>query len=136
MFAGLFTVKYDYPSRGYPSSYYKMHFEIKDINVLTRRNKIHEPCIKSMASYDHLILVKKLTEIGCYPTYMRFQKVGKLNIPKCNNASQMKKIAALGMNLHDESIKQPCRAISRIDYTYHEIENLDDEPQMDPLSDE
>ena len=76
-----------------------------------------------------------MTEIGCYPTYMRFQKVGKLNIPKCNNASQMKKIAALGMNLHDESIKKPCRAISRIDYTYHEIENLDDEPQMDPPTD-
>ena len=47
----------------------------------------------------------------------------------------MKEISALGMNLHDESIKRPCRAISRIDYTYHEIENLDDEPQMDPPTD-
>ena len=135
LFAGLFTVKYDYLSRGYPPSYYKMHFEIRDIDVLTRRNKIHEPCIESMASYDHLIIAKKLAEIGCYPAYMQFQIVQKLNLPKCDNASQMKEIAALGMNLHDESIKRPCRAISRIDYTYQEIENFDEESVMDPPPD-
>ena len=88
-----------------------------------------------MASYDHLIIAKKLTEIGCYPAYMQFQIVQKLNLPKCDNASQMKEIAALGMNFHDASIKQPCRAISRIDYTYLEIEKLDDEPQIDPPPD-
>ena len=124
LFAGLYTVKYDYPARPWwvPPSNYKMHFEIRDIDVVTRRNKIHEPCIESMESYDHLIISKKLTEIGCYPAHMHFYQVEKFNLPKCHNARQMKEIAALGMKHNDESIKRPCRAISRIDYTYHEIE--------------
>ena len=99
---------------------------------VTRRNKINEPCIESMTNYDHLIIVKKLTDIGCYPPYMHFHNNEKLNLPKCNNASQMKEISALGMNLHDESIKRPCRAISRIDYTYHEMDKSDDGTQIDP----
>ena len=63
---------------------------------------------------------------------MHFHKVEKFNLPKCHNARQMKEIAALGMKLNDESIKWPCRAISRIDYTYHEIEKrrpLDPPPE-------
>ena len=122
LFSGLYTVKYDYLSRGDKNSNYKMHFEIRDIDVVTLRNKVLEPCIENMTSYDDLIIAKKLTEVGCYPPHVDFDKISKSKLPKCSNATQMKEIASLGMGLHDESVNRPCRSISRIDFTYHEIE--------------
>ena len=122
LFSGLYTVKYDYPSRTGKNSNYKMHFEMRDIDVVTRRNKRLEPCIENITSYDRLIIDKKLTEVGCYPPHVNFNEISQSDLPKCNNATQMKEIASLGMGLHDESVEQPCRSISRIDFTYHEIE--------------
>ena len=122
LFSGLYTVKYDYLSRKGKNSNYKMHFEIRDIDVVTRRNKELDPCIESMTSYDHLIIAKKLTEVGCFPPHVNFNEISNSNLPKCHNATQMKEIASLKMGLHDESLNPPCRSISRIDFTYHEID--------------
>ena len=135
LFAGLYTVKYDYPSRTGKNSNYKMEFEIRDIDVVTRRSKVVEPCIESMTNYDHLIIDGKLTEVGCYPPYVYYKAISNASLPKCSNASQMKEIAALGMGLHDESVDQPCRSITRIDFTYHEIEkeSISDGVKIVPL---
>ena len=122
LFSGLYTVKYDFLSREGKTSNYKMHFEIRDIDVVTRRNKVLEPCIENMTSYDNLIITNKLTEIGCYPPHVKFNEISKSHLPKCSNATQMKEIASLGMGLHNESVNRPCKSISRIDFTYHEID--------------
>ena len=90
-----------------------MRFKVRNIDVITRRNKIHEACVEDWKNYDNELLEFIMSRVGCHPPHWKTQT----NVPVCSNASQMKK-----PQLHKarESFQFPCKMIDRLDFTYLE----------------
>ena len=66
-----------------------MRFIIKDMDVITRRNKYDENCIEDWRRYDEKIMEKIIDDKNCRPPHW----VSNLNLPLCTNSSDMKRFA-------------------------------------------
>lgn len=55
-FKAFYTLKYLYESRGNSSKSYWMKFTVKNVDVISRRNKPQEPCIEDWKHFDDYIL--------------------------------------------------------------------------------
>ena len=113
-FTGIHTIKYDWPLRTNKSKNYLMKFIVKDIEVVTRRNKSPEPCVEDWMNYDQHMMEKMMTEAGCRPPHWSPYS----NLPICSNATQMKRFASQPRSF----VHPPCKNIERVDYVYEEID--------------
>ena len=86
-----------------------MRFIIKDMDVITRRNKYDENCIEDWRRYDEEIMDRIIVDTNCRPPHW----VSNLNLPLCSNSSDMKRFA-IASNLASNKYERPCRSIARL----------------------
>ena len=114
------TIRSIWPVRKNNDSYI-MAFLVKAVEVVNRRNKKRNPCVKEWDKYDEMVLEEHIKSIGCRAPYQNLD-----NFPICENKQDMKKVA---FHLDGEimaSHPPPCREATLIDYNYREIECIDD----------
>ena len=102
---------------------YIMHFHVKAITVVDRRERFGSPCMDDRAGYDQYVRNSIVKEQGCKPSYWK----SKLDIAQCSS-EKMKNftIEKTFMNLHmNRNIIWPCTFIEQVDYEYLE----DDDPE-------
>ena len=115
-FTSYYTVKTEWGSRENKSKSFKMNFRIKNIDVITNRNKGKERCIENWKDYDQYIMNDIMVETGCHPPHW----ISKNGLPVCSNSTQMKKFADQPTTAKVEMYDPPCKIIERLDYTYDE----------------
>ena len=123
-----YTLNFNWESRENKPKNYKMEFNINNINVISRRNKAQESCVKDWRNYDEFVMRTMMTKSGCHPPQWRetFAWNTSLDLPLCQNTSQMKIFAEQPTIAKIESLMPPCRSIDRLHYHYHEKENTKD----------
>ena len=52
-FTAFNTLKFDFASKENTNKYYRMRFKVRNIDVITRRNKIREACVEDWKNYDN-----------------------------------------------------------------------------------
>ena len=117
-FTSYYTIKHDFNSRQNESNEYGMTFEVRNIDVISRRNKKDEPCVEDWRNYDNNFMESLMTDVGCQPPHWKFQS----KLPICSSAKQMKHFSDQPGTYDIEFATQPCKAIDRLDYTYTENE--------------
>ena len=88
---------------------FALRFIIKDMDVITRRNKYDENCIEDWRRYDEEIMEKIIVDTNCRPPHW----VSNLNLPLCTKSSEMKRFA-IATNLASNKYERPCRSIARL----------------------
>ena len=96
-----------------------MHFRTKNIEVITRRNRIRRPCEENWRNYDNSIMEAMMKKAGCRPPHWKTT----LDLPICSKPNQMKILSKQPDTMEIESFIQPCKVISQLDYTYVERED-------------
>ena len=97
---------------------FKMKFQVKDIDVITRRNKIRNPCFENWINHDEFILDQIMNRIGCRPPHW----TTRLNLSVCSDTTKMKKFVRQPSYAIIESFHSPCRIIDQLDYLYQEYD--------------
>lgn len=110
------TLKANFASKQNTNNYYTMFFKVRNIDVITRRNKIHEACVEDWKNYDNKLLEFRINRAGCHPPYWKTQS----KLPVCANAFQMEL-----PQTHNapESFGLPCKMVERLDFSYREIDH-------------
>lgn len=93
---------------------FMIRFIIKDMDVITRRNKYDENCIEDWRRYDEKIMEKIITDTNCRPPHW----VSNSSLPLCTNSSEMKNFY-IASNLASNKYERPCRSIARIATIYN-----------------
>ena len=92
----------------------KVEINVRDMEVLERRNKKMQRCIEDKA-YDYLIIDKILSEVGCAPPYLK----NASEFPLCSNEDEMRQIDDLTFNYyHGTSQARPCKEIVKINVDF------------------
>ena len=112
-FTAFNTFKFDFVSKQNTDNTYGMWFEVHNIDVITRRNKIHETCVEDWKNYDHLLMEFMMNKAGCHPPHWKTH----MDLPVCTNASQME---SHPISKARESFGLPCKMIDRLDFSYQE----------------
>ena len=128
-FKSFYTLKWINDSRGDSSESYWMKFTVKNVDVISRRNKPQEPCIEDWKHFDDYILNSMAIENGCYPKYWNLTA----NVPYCENTMQLKRFKDQPTQAMIESHSSPCRFIDRLDYIYEELDEITIDNQIDSL---
>ena len=115
-FTGYYTWKSHFDPRHNQTKNYKIVFKIHNIDVITRRNKLRQPCLKDTENYDHHFMQIWMQEVGCRPPQWKFENS---KLPLCSNANQMKEFRNQPDIMYVESFDPPCRTIAQLDYFYH-----------------
>ena len=71
-FTAYYTIKHDFPTRQNKSNEYDMIFEVRNIDVITRRNKYDVPCVEDWRNYDQNFMKSLMNDIGCNPSHWKF----------------------------------------------------------------
>ena len=109
-----------WPARGTdaPKSY-AMHFRVRGIEVLERRNKYRKPCGMKFPDLDSMIRDSVLKEISCKPPFWNSSS----SLPLCSNQETMKNATNLiSKLLYDDANRAtrlkslPCRGLEKIQY--------------------
>ena len=123
-FTAYYTIKNDFDSRQNKSDNYRMVFRVQNIDVIVRRNKMHEPCLDGEQHYDDLYIQKWTQTVGCRPYHWNFEDKND-KTPICSNSSQMKKFLMQPDTIDVESFTPPCKTIDQLEYIYHEEDITD-----------
>ena len=115
-FTAYYTIKTDFTSMHSKDYNYKIEFDVRNIDVITRRNKFLEPCVEDWRNYDDRFMQNKVNEVGCRPPHWKTIS----DLPLCSDAIQMKSFSRQPRTAEIESFGPPCSVIYRLDYTYHE----------------
>ena len=91
------------------------------MDVITRRNKINEPCLEDWKRFDKSYMEYMINKNGCRPPHWKMSP----NISICTNTKKMEPFSIQPCTCAIKSFMDPCRVIDRIDYTYDE-QDLDD----------
>ena len=121
-FPAIYTIKSDFSPRQNKRNNYTMQFNIKNMEVITRRNRIGEPCEQDWRNYDKHIMEGMMKKVGCRPPHWNTI----LDLPICSEPNQMKTLSRQPGTAMVESFIQPCKVISQLDYTYEEHEEDDE----------
>ena len=118
-FTSLDAIKSDFDFRKNTTNNYRMQFRVRNVEVITRRDKKYEPCVKEWKYYDLYYQQYWMNQFGCRPPYWKF---GNDNVlPVCSTLNEMKKFSR---NFHitkdNQLIKPPCKVIDRLDYIFEE----------------
>ena len=109
-----------WPARGTDAQKnYAMHFRVRGIEVLERRNKYRKPCGMKFPDLDSMIKDSVLKEISCKPPFWNSSS----SLPLCSNQEKIKNATNLiNKLLYDDanraaSLKSlPCRGLEKIQY--------------------
>ena len=112
--SGLNTLKSRYNLNN--TKNYRMTFELSNVDVITRRNKLNEPCIEKWEKYDIHFMQNWANKVGCRPPQWKKQN----NLPVCSNPDQMQNFSREPSDREIDSFYPPCKFIDEFDYTYHE----------------
>ena len=113
--------KWAWPKRTNSSSQnFVMAFTRRNMDVLVRRNKRTKSCNEDWLNYDKSILEKQMKFIGCRPPYYY-----SIDLPVCSTKENLKKVAP---PTPEDLNKYPpaCRAISKLQFDYQDIDEDDD----------
>ena len=116
-FTGYYTIKYDFVSRHNKSNPYAMAYRVRNMGVISRRNKKNDPCIEDWRQYDQQFMEHKMNEIGCRPPHWKTT----YDLPTCTNANHMKTFSRHPTNAEIEVFFQPCKVVNWLDYSYEEF---------------
>ena len=111
------TVESNWGKKG-PTTEYTMKFEVQNILVMKRRNKLQEHCEIDWNKNDNILINEILEDIKCTLPHW----IINTTYPICQR-EQLKKIDNMFRRLR-HSIP-PCQAIEKILYTYEEAEGLE-----------
>ena len=111
------SIKKIWPLRQKSDENYVIRFDIKNMDVITRRNKYHDNCIVDWKQYDKHILDKFMVNMKCRPPHWNITS----KLPLCSNATEMKRFAKAA-NVASNDYEPPCKSIARIDYNYSELD--------------
>ena len=100
------------PSRQKKGKSYKKIYEVGNIEVITRRNRIHEPCEEDWKHFDQHIMEGIMRKAGCFPPHLKTN----LDLPICSNPNQMKIFSKQPTTVEMESYIQPCKVINQLSY--------------------
>ena len=107
------SVKKKWPKRTEKKEH-SMNFIVNQIEILKRRNKRKDPCIKDDLKYDEVVLEKHLDKVGCKTSYQKTTQELKL----CESKEKMEDASSPPKEL------KPCTTASTVAYEYHE-EDID-----------
>ena len=113
------TVKNDFSPRQNKNRNYFIIFQTQNIEVITRRNRIREPCEEDWKNYDTHIMEGMMKKAGCCPPHWKTI----LDLPICSKPSQMKTFSRQPDTAKIASFIQPCKVISNLDYNYEEFDD-------------
>ena len=99
------------------NSSYALHFAVKSIEILKRRNKRKEPCFDDFNNYDDHVLENGMRTIGCRPPYQK----SIYNLPICGTKEDMQKVNNY-LRLEVGKNYPPCVEITDMQYSYSEFE--------------
>lgn len=112
------TFKYNWPFRNRKTNY-RMAFKIKSFELLQRRNKRTQPCIKDWKHYDTLLSNHQIEEAGCRTPY----QTKAVNKSICTSSKQMKMAQISVSNKLPTDFPPPCLEMSIIDYNFEEFDH-------------
>ena len=112
-FTAYYTVK---PNIINSSSKHSIKFMVRDVDVITRRNKKNEPCVEDWRNYDDQFMQSLMQKVGCHPPHWK----SKYDLPTCSVASQMKTFSMQPNTYAVESFGLPCTTIDRLQYFSYE----------------
>ena len=95
-----------------------MQFQITDVEVSKKRNKIGSPC-HDWENYDDTILTQHIKRTGCRAPYHGNMLGGEL----CSSKELMKNVAYNIPRL-DHGILSPCKTMEKINFKYLETDML------------
>ena len=122
-FTASYNLKDDFSSRQNKTTNNVMQFNTRNIEVLTRRNRIREPCEEDWRNYDIYVMKAMMKKAGCRPPHWKTI----IDLPICSRPDQMKSFARAPKPREIESfIIQPCKVLSDFDYKYEEYNSTDD----------
>ena len=119
-FISYHTVKSDWSSRQNRSESYSMSFRIKNIDVITNRNKPKKRCIVDWRDHDKYIMNSIMNDVGCRPPHW----LPSSNLSFCQSNEQMKNFIPLPPTDRVERYDPPCKHIERLDFNYQEIDAI------------
>ena len=122
-FTSYYTIKYDFKDRKNPNESYVMIYSISNIDVVTRRNTLQEPCIEKWKNFDKYLMDEMVMKAGCHPPHWSSTQ----NFSLCKNKVQMKKFSRQPSTATVEMHIPPCKIIDRLDYFYEEIDAKNDD---------
>ena len=93
-----------------------MTFNVRNIDVITRRNKIEEPCVEDWKNFDKKFMEKLINDVGCHPSHWKLES----KLPDCKSAKEMKYFSEEPSAYEVAIATQPCKIIDRLDYSYTE----------------
>ena len=118
IFTSYYTIKKEWNSRVNKSKNYDMAFRIKNIDVITNRDKPKQRCLVNWREHDEYVMNNIMRETGCHPPHW----ISSTNLSVCSNARQMKVFRAQPSTDKVESFDPPCKHIERLDYRFEETD--------------
>ena len=110
------------------SDVFKVEFNIKDVEVLSRRNRREMPCVDN-DFYDQIIIDEILTKVGCAPPYLK--NTSKFH--PCSTMRTMEQLSNATTNYfygigETENVSIPCMEIIKIgiDSDIRHVDPLED----------
>ena len=120
-FTGIYSIKYDFASKQNKSQLYVMLYQVRNIGVISRRNKNNDPCIEDWREYDEQFMEQKMNKIGCRPPHWKATS----DLPTCTNANHMEAFSRQPTPTEIGNFTQPCKVINQLDYSYVEVDSDD-----------
>jgi hypothetical protein len=112
------------------SKSYRMEFELKNIEILQKRNKWRTPCIPGHPNIDRIWFKNYFQTMLCKPPYV----YNISSVPPCSTKKDMKIVSE---DFHDYRLLgnglalPPCRTLEKIEFNYHE-KDVKEEDNNDP----
>ena len=116
-FTAYYTIKNRFDPR-HDKKNYDMIFRVRNVGVVTRRNKRQDPCVEEWRYYDQHFMEHKMNQVGCHPPHWKTIS----NLPTCSDATQMKLLSKQPSTFEISSFRPPCKVINRLDYIYQEVD--------------
>ena len=115
-----------WPLRGPNSTKsYIMEFNIRNVEILHKRDKYNKPCMQGMPDYDDQINQWIMKKVGCKPPY--WASISKL--PLCSSFVEMKLTRRLitdalfgGLESEPFTDTPPCRSLEKVQYDIRDID--------------
>ena len=117
-FTAYYTIKYNWNDRKNTSNNYIMHFSVRNIDVVSRRNIRQEPCLEEWKKFDQYVMDQTIKQAKCRPPHWP----STLNTSLCLNTTLMKIFARQPSTAYVEAQTPPCKIIDRLDYRFEEVD--------------
>ena len=101
---------------------YTMKFEIQNMVVMKRRNKLNDECQKNWTNNDHWLINDMASKLGCVLPHWKINTT----YPNCVG-EKLKGMNNLLKNLQD--YPYPCQTIEKVLYLYQETAGLDNKDE-------